>query len=147
PAGAADAILSQADIPLTINTVKSRPEFSTFGQTPWSTSLQAKFAANLCLVPGSSEIVNLMAQIIPDQSYGLGTLPGSRFKGGWGPTPQGAYQVRQFGLATAPHGDVAVALTTSPASGQYSDAQAMATMIARELSVFLDRLPATSCGR
>ncbi|MDY3128111.1 MAG: hypothetical protein SOW59_08335, partial [Corynebacterium sp.] len=47
PAGAADAILSQADIPLTINTVKSRPEFSTFGQTPWSTSLQAKFAANL----------------------------------------------------------------------------------------------------
>jgi hypothetical protein len=38
---------------------------------------------------------------VPEQRWGLGRVPGIRFKGGWGPReePQGGYEVIQVGIA------------------------------------------------
>ncbi len=145
PAGAASQVLQEAGVPIEINTAITRPEFTAFGQTLMSPSQQAKFAANLQCLAGASQVVSLMGQVSPDQAYGLGELPGARFKGGWGPDASGLYQVRQFGLASNASGDVALALTAIPASGTYADAQAMASLIAQSVSDSLDSLPNSAC--
>jgi hypothetical protein len=38
-----------------------------------------------------------MGRVIPEQRWGLGTVPGMRFTGGWGPSedPDGPYEVIQ----------------------------------------------------
>lgn len=144
PEGAADQVLAEGGLQVSMNTVKIRPEFSVFGQTAWSPSSQATFAANLPCVAGSAPVLDLMGQVSPDQAYGIGQLPGARFKGGWGPDPSGSYQVRQFGRFTGANGEVAVALTAIPASGQYGDAQAMASMMATQLAGAA--LPTAACG-
>ncbi|SES01397.1 putative secreted protein [Corynebacterium cystitidis] len=86
-----------------------------------------------------------MGQIVPDQGYGIGQLPGACFKGGWGPDPSGMYDVRQFRRFAGPHGDVAVALTASPADGSYATAQAMATELAQSLTTITSDLPVAAC--
>lgn len=146
PPRAADAVLAEGENSVTVNTAQLRPEFSTFGQTPWSPSEQARFAANLPCIAGSQDVLAMMSQVAPSQSYGLGQLPGARFKGGWGPDTAGMYQLRQFGLVAGAGGDVAVALTASPGSGSYADASAMATQLAGGISSTLDQLPAASCA-
>ena len=83
--------------------------------------------------------------IDPTQAWGLGTIPGARFKGGWGPDPAGIYTARQFGLVPTDEGQAAVALTVTPQSGTFEDAQAMATALARELAD-LGALPTARCG-
>lgn len=145
PPGAADGVLAEGNSPVSVNTEIVVPEFSVFGQTAWSTAQQARFAANLPCVSGADEVLALMGQVDPAQAYGLGQLPSARFKGGWGPDPDGAYLVRQLGLASGPSGEVAVALTVKPASGSYVDAQAMANEIAHGLSLQLDQLPTAAC--
>lgn len=145
PAGAADSVLAEAGVPVVVNTAPIRPEFSTFGQTALSTSQEAVLASNLRCVSGSGDVVSLMGQIAGDQSYGLGTLPGARFKGGWGPSVSGGYQVRQFGLVSGPNGDIAIALTAIPGSGSYGDGQAMLNSMAAALSAELGSLPTSAC--
>lgn len=145
PPGAADDVLAEGDSPVAVNTEAVVPEFSVFGQTTWSTTQQARFAANLPCIAGSQEVLALMGQVAPAQAYGLGRLPGARFKGGWGPDPGGAYLIRQLGRVSGPTGEVAVALTVKPASGTYADAQAMADEIAEGLSHQLDQLPVAAC--
>lgn len=147
-AGAAvSRVLGEGGNQVGVTTEVLRPGFSSFGQTPWSPSQQARFAAQLPCVAGGAQLLELMGGIIPGQSQGLGTLPGARFKGGWGPDPRGgAYDLRQFGLVSGPGGDVAVAISTHPGSGTYEDAQAMATRIATGLSPMLDQLPNASCS-
>lgn len=144
PEGAADEVLAEGGAQVSMNTEKIRPEFSVFGQTAWSPSSQATFAASLPCIEGAETVLELMGQVSSDQVYGIGQLPGARFKGGWGPDTAGGYQVRQFGRFTGANGDVAVALTAIPSSGQYGDAQAMASMMATQLA---DKdLPAATCG-
>lgn len=145
PAGAADEILSEADAPLTINDGQHPPEYRTFGSTDWPSSGQAHFMANLGCVDGAGPVLELMADIDPSQSQGLGELPDARFKGGWGPDEEDAYLYRQMGLVGSEHGDIAVSLTVEPASGTLEDAQSMAGSLARGLGPLLDRLPSSSC--
>jgi hypothetical protein len=47
---------------------------------------------------------DLMGQATADQRWGLGTLPGARYKGGWGPSPDGRYLVRQIDIIDTPSG-------------------------------------------
>ncbi|QGU06743.1 hypothetical protein COCCU_03975 [Corynebacterium occultum] len=146
-AGAAIAqVLGEGGNQVVVNTEVIRSGFSSFGQTAWSPSQQARFAAQLPCVTGGQQLLGLMAGIAPSQAQGLGTLPGARFKGGWGPDLQGTYDLRQFGLFSGGQGDVAVAISTHPASGTYEDAQAMATQIAAGLAPMLADLPAATCG-
>lgn len=145
PAGAADSVMSEAGVGVPINTVKLRPEYSTFGQTALTTSQEALLASNLRCVADSADVVSLMGQVIGEQAYGLGTLPGARFKGGWGPSDTGGYQVRQLGLVAGPRGDVAIAMTAIPGSGAYGDGQAMLSSMAAALGAEIARFPTSAC--
>ena len=51
--------------------------------------------------PDTERVLDAMARIVPEQRWGLGALPGIRFKGGWGPSegPDGGYEVIQVGIA------------------------------------------------
>ena len=88
----------------------TRPGYSIYGQTRWSLADQTRFATALPCLAGAARVVDLMGQIAPAQSWGLGRIPGARFKGGWGPGENGGYLVRQVGLMSGVGGDVAVSL-------------------------------------
>lgn len=146
PPGAGDAVLADGGVPKTINTERIRPEFSTFGQTMLTTAEESTFMSNLSCLSGAVPVLELMGQIVPGQDYGLGQLPNARFKGGWGPSESGGYQVRQMGLVSNTAGqDVALALTVVPADGSYQTGQAMANAVAEQLRGRLDQLPVAVC--
>ena len=80
------------------------------------------------------------------QNYGLGTIPGARFKGGWGPSISGAYEVRQLGLVPDANGRIIpVAIAVSAADGTYESAQVMLTQLVVELGPALDAAPEAAC--
>lgn len=145
-AATVESVLAEAGAPVRVSHEHTRPGFSSFGQTSWPLDAQARFAAQLPCLPGTGEVLADMGMIV--QRYGLGQLEGARFKGGWGPEPDGRYTVRQFGLvpgAAAGTGDVAVSLWVMPASGTYEDAQAMSDLLAAGLPDVLGSVPAHSC--
>lgn len=130
-----------------INTMVTRSGFSSFGQTMWSTNDQARFVANLGCISGSAPVLQNMGMVEPSQSWGIGQLPGAKFKGGWGPKPDGAYSARQFGLTTnsATGQTRALAIIVNPGSGTFGDAQSMANTLISKVQVAIPQAPATSC--
>lgn len=93
-----------------VQTQVVRPEFSSFGQTNWSLADQTRFLSHYSQDPHAAPVLQQMGQISPDQQWGLGRIPNSKFKGGWGPTEDGKYLVRQMGIIDTPQGPVAVAM-------------------------------------
>ena len=140
---ATEEVLAETGVGTAVETSFPRPEFSSYGQTRWSPAEQARFAAGLPCLAGAGPVLEAMGQITAGQDYGLGTIPGARYKGGWGPDPDSSYVVRQFGLLPAADGPGvgAVALVVRPASGTYADGQAMLT----DLAAQLPDLPAVDC--
>ncbi|MDY6050400.1 MAG: hypothetical protein SPI77_07630 [Corynebacterium sp.] len=125
---------------LAVNPYVTRPGYTAFGQTLWSLPEMAYFGARLNQVTGSQQVLDMMSQVVADQSYGLGTLPSAQFKGGWGPTEAGGYTTRQFGrVRLGGNGDgtggtvVGIAIYAAPADGSYATSQAMLTAMAEEL--------------
>ncbi|MCG7440168.1 hypothetical protein [Corynebacterium freneyi] len=130
-AAASTAVLRDGgDATTTINAERTRPEYTAFGQTPWTLPNQARFGAHLTCLDGAGPVIEAMGAIADDQRYGLGTIPGARFKGGWGPDESGMYLVRQFGTIAVDGGEVGVAIAARPADGTYATGQAMLTEIA-----------------
>jgi hypothetical protein len=77
--------------------------WSSFGRTVWSLAAAATFLRALARgeVLGADEtarVLDAMGRVVPEQRWGLGTLPGARFKGGWGPREDGGYEVVQVGI-------------------------------------------------
>jgi hypothetical protein len=141
-----DDVLRQTGDPTTVQSQKVRPEFSAFGQTQWPLTDQARFTSVAVCENANAPIFALMGDVQADQRWGLGTVPGSQFKGGWGPSPSGSYLVRQMGVLTTPHGMIAVALAAQPASGKFDDGTAALTEIAVWLTTHLSALPAGECN-
>lgn len=137
-----EAVLAQAGTPIDVNTVVTRPGFTSFGQTVFSTADQATFAAGLPCVKDAAQVLDMMSRVSADQSYGIGTLENARFKGGWGPDETEAYVVRQLGNV----GGRGIALTAAPADGTYVTAQAMATQLALAAGELTNRLSPSACG-
>ncbi|MBC3184998.1 hypothetical protein H7347_00085 [Corynebacterium sp. zg-331] len=135
-AGAAvEAILREAgDDHTRVETRRVRPEFSSFGQTRWALPDQAAFAVVLPTLDGAQPVLEAMGRVIPEQSYGLGTIEAMRFKGGWGPDEWGRYTVRQFGLIETPCGIKGVAVAAQPPDGTYEGGQRLLTEVAQELA-------------
>lgn len=137
---------SGRDSDTVINTELTRPGYTVFGQTQWALSNQAVFGAYMQCAPGGRQIAKLMKSISPDQSYGLGRIPGAAFKGGWGPDVQNTYLVRQFGFI--PGGSsgqyLGVAVAVRPGDGSYESGQGMLNDVADALSQL--SLPAGKCG-
>jgi hypothetical protein len=95
-----------------------RRGFTAFGQTQWTLLRQARFAAELPLIPGASDVIELMGDLTPDHRWGL-AANGSAAKGGWGPGTNGEYLVRQFGILPTPSGQWGVALAAEVHDGSF----------------------------
>lgn len=144
---AVEAVLAEGTSPVAVQRDVTRPGFSAFGQTQWSVAEQARFASHLQCVTGSAPVLELMGNITGGQAYGLGTIPGARFKGGWGPSISGAYEVRQFGLVPDGNGRmIPLAIAATPADGTYESGQAMLTQLTTELIPALDTAPGAVCA-
>jgi hypothetical protein len=141
-----EAVLRDSGDPTSVEYRKLRPEFTAFGQTDWSLTDQAKFVASAVCDTRDAPIFALMGKVVPDQSWGIGTIPDSRFKGGWGPSTTGNYLVRQIGTLSAPTGTVAVAMAVAPASGSFTDGTTDLTDVANWLNDHLAALPAGHCA-
>jgi hypothetical protein len=140
-------ILQQAGDPTTVESRRLRPEFTAFGQTIWSLINQVRFTAGAFCDPENEPIFDLMGQVKPDQSWGIGNIAGTRFKGGWGPSRSGRYLVRQLGVLRVTAGEVAVAIAAEPASGSFEDGTKDLDEVAKWLTNHLEALPAGQCGR
>jgi hypothetical protein len=140
-----DAVLRQAGDPTTVQSQRVRPGFSAFGQTEWPLTDQVQFISVTVCDKATEPVLALMGQVTSDQRWGIGTLPDSRFKGGWGPSPSGSYVVRQMGVLTGSTGMIAVALAAQPSSGKFDDGVAAVTEMAKWLTAHLSALPAGHC--
>jgi hypothetical protein len=141
-----EAVLRQTGDSTTVQSQKVRPEFTAFGQTDWSLTDQARFTSVAVCDSANAPVFALMGRVQPDQRWGIGTVPGAQFKGGWGPSPTGSYLVRQLGVLPAPNGRIAVALAAQPASGKFDDGTAALDEMASWLTAHLGALPAGQCG-
>lgn len=124
PSGAARkveaALASAGDTSTRVQSQTVRSGFTSFGQTIWTLQSQQRFAAGMSCVGGAGPVVALMGQVDSSQRWGLGTVGANqRFKGGWGPSADGNYLVRQFGLIDLPSGTVAVAMAAEPEDGTF----------------------------
>ncbi len=117
--------------------------FSPFGQSRWRLVDQARFTSSLPCLSGSARVLDAMGQVVPGQQWGLGTIPGARFKGGWGPTPEG-YVVRQLGLVPGAKGETAVTLQVR--GGSHGEATRLASEAAEVLEEHAGELPTGSCS-
>ncbi|OZC96300.1 hypothetical protein CH275_26585 [Rhodococcus sp. 06-235-1A] len=143
---AVESILRQGgDAATTVPRERIRPEFSAFGQTEWSTQDQANFVAGLSCIPDAAPVVEMMNNIVPEQQWGLGKLSDAAFKGGWGPSIDGGYDVRQIGIVTTVAGRVGVAIAAQPDSGSFADGTAMLDSVGRWLESRSAQLPAGYC--
>ena len=124
-AQAVSTVVAETGQSLTVNPFVTRPGFTAFGQTLWSLPEMAYFAARLDTVNGAEQVIEMMGQVVPDQSYGLGRLPSAQFKGGWGPTEAGGYTTRQLGRVRMGETVIGIAVYAAPADGSYATSQAM----------------------
>lgn len=145
-AQATQSVIAEAgDTATQVQSQVTRPEFTAFGQTMWSVGNQAKFMAGVRCVEGAQPIIDAMGVADPAQAYGLRTLPGALMKGGWGPSPAGAYDVRQMGIVQLGGQDVAVALIASSPDGQYASTQTVLTSMAEALAQAETQWPSPAC--
>ena len=145
-AQAAQSVIAEAgDTATQVQSQVTRPDFTAFGQTMWSVGNQAKFMAGVRCVEGAQPIIDAMGVADPAQAYGLRTLPGALMKGGWGPSPAGAYDVRQMGIVQLGGHDVAVALIASSPDGQYASTQTVLTSMAEALAQAETQWPSPAC--
>lgn len=140
-----DTVLRGVGDPTSVESRRVRPEFSAFGQTEWSLTDQARFLSGAWCDTSNEPVFALMGRVEADQRWGIGTIGGTRFKGGWGPSPTGRYLVRQMGVLATPDGMVAVALAAQPDSGRFEDGVADVTEMAGWLRSHAANLPAGRC--
>jgi peptidoglycan hydrolase-like protein with peptidoglycan-binding domain len=100
---------------------RSRAGFTPFGQSRWSLTEQARFAASLPCMTGTSTVLSLMGQVTPSQRWGVGSMSGAlALKGGWGPGTDGRYLVRQLAVVRLPDGTrVGMSLAVRPGDGRF----------------------------
>jgi hypothetical protein len=145
-ARAVDAVLRDgSDDTTRVQSQQVRPPYTAFGQTVWTTTDQARFAAHLPCIRLGPEVVSMMKNIIPQQRWGMTRLAGAAAKGGWGPDPHGAYLVREFGLLPNGSAWTAVAMAAEPASGRFADGIALLDRLADWLAAHHDLLPVGRC--
>lgn len=140
-----DAILREAGDPTVVQASRIRPEYSAFGQTTWSLANQERFLASAACDSRNASVLDTMTHVDANQRWGLGTIQGSAFKGGWGPSTAGKYLVRQFGIVRTPAGAFTVALAAEPVTGSFDDGVAALNVIAQWISSNLQQWPVGAC--
>lgn len=140
-----DAVLRETGDPTVMQNRRIRPEYTAFGQTIWALADQEQFLANAACDSRNASVLDLMTHIDSSQRWGLGTVQGSAFKGGWGPSTAGKYLVRQFGIVRALNGTFTVAVAVEPATGSFDDGIAALNTIATWISSNLQKWPVGMC--
>lgn len=138
PAGTVDGVIREG------NSRTAVPTNGWWGNTLWSTSEQAKFVANMPCIAGSQRVDAMMGQVIAEQRWGIGAIPGTHFKSGWAER-NGRWHIRQMGRIPTANGDAAVAVTAVPGNGSYADALAMTNELAAAIRAQVNRLPVARC--
>ena len=117
---------------------------NNFGLTDWALKDSAVFADHLPCMPEAQTVYALMGKIQKSHSWGLGTISGTHFKGGWGPVRKGTI-VRQIGVVpTSGSKFVGVAIMVESHRGQIRGQQDL-TAIAKWLKGYLDEVPSRGC--
>jgi hypothetical protein len=112
-------IISQCgDAATVVESRRIRPGFTAFGQTQWTLDRQARFAAQLPLIPDGATVIDLMRELTTGQRWGLAAKDFAA-KGGWGPGVRGDYLVRQFGIVPTQSGQWGVALAADAHDGVF----------------------------
>jgi hypothetical protein len=148
PTAAAEVskVLHDTGDPTIVESRKLRPEYSASGQTGWSLTNQAMFLSVAACDPRNQPVLDLMREVTADQRWGVGSLPGARIKGGWGPAPSGRYLVRQIAIVPAgQRGLAVVAMAAEPESGSFADGIRALTEIGDWLYSHMDAVPAAQC--
>lgn len=149
PKVAADAVQGilreGGDTVTVVQSERIRPEFTPFGQTIWSTAAQAQFAATLPCLLASEPVLADMRNLAVDQRWGLATRADTATKGGWGPSPDGSYLVRQLGVMSTPSGTFGFSLSAAPADGQFDSGVAYVRRLAEWVGAHLEGLRGRTC--
>lgn len=134
-AKATEAVLRAAGDPSVVQYQVVRAGMATtFGQTEWSLSNQAQFAARLPCVPHSQNVLGLMGNITPAQRWGIGQAGvKAAFKDGWGPDPNGKYLTRQLAIVELPNnqGQIGLAMASKPDDGSFETGKTDITELAK----------------
>ena len=117
--------------------------YSPFGQATWRLTDQTRMTSALPCLSGSRPVTTAMGQVVDGQRWGLGGIAGSRYKGGWGSTPEG-YVVRQLGIVPGEGGRTAVTLQVR--TGTHAQGTAIADQLAQVVRRHRDELPAGACS-
>ncbi|WP_288292419.1 hypothetical protein [uncultured Varibaculum sp.] len=116
-AQAVTAILRQAgDSRTTVPSTRLRSGFTIFGQTQWNTTDQLQFLQNFNSLPGAAQLKSHMYAAYGNQRWGIGRLPNSAVKGGWGPTLSGGYTARQIGWFQSEGKETPIAIAAQASS-------------------------------
>ncbi|WNG86352.1 hypothetical protein C6A87_021195 [Mycobacterium sp. ITM-2016-00317] len=119
-AASVGAVLVEAgDSSTIVESERRRSEFTAFGQTDWSLANQATFASKLRCLSRSDSVINDMGDVAGNQQWGLAGKNHAAVKGGWGPSPEGPYLVRQIALVETESGSVGIALAAQASDGGF----------------------------
>ena len=94
-----------------------------FGTTPWPVPAQARYAHHLGSLPDNHPVITEMHKIDPEHSYGLGTIDGLPFKGGWSDADDGSWHSRQLGFTTVDDKIYGIAIAARSVDGSEADCQ------------------------
>lgn len=103
----------------TTTTVPSEHTFAgytIFGQTQWTTANQVLFLSNISNLECAADVKNDMYNVAGNQRWGIGRYTNTAVKGGWGPTRQGGYTVRQMGWITKDGQEIPLAISAQSGS-------------------------------
>ena len=146
-AAAVGAILKETgDTSTTVESERRRPDFSVFGQTEWSVINQASFMAALPCIPNSESVLTDMKNLAGNQQWGLALRDDASVKGGWGPSPEKNYLVRQVATITTEDGHLGVALSALPQDGSFDSGAAQIGQLAQWLGDHLDAFTPKKCA-
>ncbi|MEX3650084.1 hypothetical protein [Mycolicibacterium porcinum] len=145
-AASVGAVLAEAGDTLTIvESERKRSEFTAFGQTDWSLVNQATFLSKLrCLSPNDS-VIDDMGDVAGNQQWGLAGKDHAAVKGGWGPSPEGAYLVRQIALVETESGFVGIALAAQPSDGGFQTGSTQLDTLSAWVLDHLGSFPGVHC--
>jgi hypothetical protein len=146
-AEAVGAILKEGGDDLTkVETQRKRgPRYTAFGQTDWSNANQATFMAGLPCLSDSEPVMTDMKSLAAKQQWGMALRTDAAAKGGWGPSPEDAYLVRQVATITTSDGYLGVALSAQPQDGSFDSGVAQIGRLAEWVGAHLDAFTAKKC--
>ena len=117
---------------------------NNFGLTDWTVTDSAVFADHIPCMPEAKNVYALMGAINKSHHWGLGVIPGTHFKGGWGPVDSG-FIVRQMGvIQKADNSFFGVSIMVDSKRGQIRGQQDL-TAIAHWLKKYIAQVPSHTC--